>query len=72
MHACIGQDLAAGLDPLGDDPGPDHLYGLVPGGGPGGAARRRGARSRTTRRELDPTSDRGLLGSIPRAVLSAR
>jgi cytochrome P450 len=30
MHACIGQDLAAGLDPMGRDVGDDHLYGLVP------------------------------------------
>ncbi len=29
MHACIGQDLAGGLDPRGSTPGPDHLYGLV-------------------------------------------
>ena len=30
MHACIGQDLAAGLDPLGRAIDDDHLYGLVP------------------------------------------
>ncbi len=30
MHACIGQDLAAGIDAMGDEPGPDHLFGLVP------------------------------------------
>ncbi len=30
MHACIGQDLAAGLDPMGQPVGDDHLYGLVP------------------------------------------
>jgi cytochrome P450 len=30
MHACIGQDLAAGLDPMGRPPDDDHLYGLVP------------------------------------------
>lgn len=30
MHACIGQDLASGVDPLGATPGEDHLYGLVP------------------------------------------
>jgi cytochrome P450 len=30
MHACIGQDLAAGLDTFGQEPGEDHLYGLVP------------------------------------------
>ena len=30
MHACIGQDLAAGVDPLGAEVTEDHLYGLVP------------------------------------------
>jgi cytochrome P450 len=30
MHACIGQDLAAGVDAMGRDPGEDHLFGLVP------------------------------------------
>jgi len=30
MHACIGQDLAAGIDPMGRDVAEDHLYGLVP------------------------------------------
>ena len=30
MHACIGQDLAAGLDPMGRPIDEDHLYGLVP------------------------------------------
>lgn len=30
MHACIGQDLAAGVDPLGREVAEDHLYGLVP------------------------------------------
>lgn len=30
MHACIGQDLAAGLDAMGVPVGDDHLYGLVP------------------------------------------
>jgi cytochrome P450 len=30
MHACIGQELAAGLDPAATRPGEDHLYGLVP------------------------------------------
>ena len=29
MHACIGQELAAGGDPAAE-PGPDRLYGLVP------------------------------------------
>lgn len=30
MHACIGQDLAAGIEPSGDELDPDHLFGLVP------------------------------------------
>ena len=30
MHACIGQDLAAGLDPRGVTDNEDQLYGLVP------------------------------------------
>ena len=30
MHACIGQDLAAGLLGRGDEIGDDHLFGLVP------------------------------------------
>ena len=30
MHACIGQDLAAGMDSLGGANVDDHLYGLVP------------------------------------------
>ena len=30
MHACIGQDLAAGVDPAGLEPETDHLLGLVP------------------------------------------
>ncbi len=31
MHVCIGQDLAAGVVPAGDEVGADHLYGLVTG-----------------------------------------
>jgi cytochrome P450 len=30
MHACIGQDLAAGVVPDGDDPADQRLFGLVP------------------------------------------
>ncbi len=30
MHACIGQELAAGTDAIGDVDVPDQLYGLVP------------------------------------------
>ena len=64
MHACIGQDLAAGLDPLGEDPGPDHLYGLVPVAIQAllhaGAARVPGDPP-----EHDPTSDRGYWARYP-------
>jgi cytochrome P450 len=31
MHACIGQDLAAGVLPVDGQPKPDHIYGLVSG-----------------------------------------
>jgi Cytochrome P450 len=30
MHACIGQDLAGGVDPAGREIDDDHLFGLVP------------------------------------------
>ncbi len=30
MHACIGQDLAAGVEAAAGGPDDDHLYGLVP------------------------------------------
>jgi cytochrome P450 len=30
MHACIGQEIAAGIDPLIGETATDHLYGLVP------------------------------------------
>ncbi len=63
MHACIGQDLAAGLDPAAavDD---DHLHGLVPfavravldaGGRP----------DPSDPPLLDPESSRGYWGSYP-------
>jgi cytochrome P450 len=64
MHACIGQDLAAGVDPLGREIGDDHLYGLVPvavravldaGGHPDPA----------DPPTLDPASSRGYWGRYP-------
>ncbi len=64
MHACIGQDLAAGLAVADHEPGPDHLFGLVPvaiaavlaaGVGP----------DPDDRPELDPTSDRGYWARYP-------
>ena len=30
MHACIGQEIAAGVDPIAGEVAGDHLYGLVP------------------------------------------
>jgi cytochrome P450 len=64
MHACIGQELAAGTDTLGVTPGEDHLYGLVPvavqavlaaGGRPDPDEPAR----------LDPESARGYWGRYP-------
>ena len=64
MHACIGQDLAAGLDPMGRPIDDDHLYGLVPvairalldaGGRPDPAEPP----------TMDPDSSRGYWGTYP-------
>ena len=64
MHACIGQDLAAGLDPMGRPVDDDHLYGLVPvairalldaGGRPDPA----------DPPSMDPASSRGYWGCYP-------
>ncbi|MBX3287508.1 MAG: cytochrome P450 [Actinobacteria bacterium] len=64
MHACIGQDLAAGVDPLGHEVDEDHLFGLVPvavravldaGGRPDPAEPP----------ALDPESSRGYWGRYP-------
>lgn len=64
MHACIGQDLAAGLDPRGSTPGPDHLYGLVPVAVQ--AVLAAGARlDLEDPPVLDPTSDRGYWSRYP-------
>ena len=64
MHACIGQDLAAGLDPSAHEDDGDHLHGLVPfairalldaGGRPDPA----------DPPTMDPDSSRGYWGSYP-------
>lgn len=64
MHACIGQDLAAGIDPMGRTIDDDHLYGLVPvairavldaGGRP----------DPTNPPTMDPDSTRGYWGRYP-------
>jgi cytochrome P450 len=63
MHACIGQELAAGLQFV-DDPGPDHLYGLVPVAVQ--AVLRSGARPDPDEPpRLDPSSARGYWGTYP-------
>jgi len=64
MHACIGQDLAAGVDPAGRDPGEDHLFGLVPVAV--GAVLAEGGRPDPDHPpQLDPTSARGYWGTYP-------
>jgi cytochrome P450 len=64
MHACIGQDLAAGVDPRGHTVDDDHLFGLVP------VAIRAlldaGVRPDPSERPtMDPESSRGYWGSYP-------
>lgn len=64
MHACIGQDLAAGIDPMGAPPGPEHPYGLVPVAVQ--AVLRAGARPvPDDPPQLDPTNDRGYWARYP-------
>jgi len=64
MHACIGQELAAGIDPMGAQPEPDHPYGLVPVAV--AAVLRAGALpTPDDPPELDPTSDRGYWARYP-------
>ena len=64
MHACIGQTLAAGVDPMGKAPEHDHLFGLVPVAITATLAG--GARPDPEKpAELDPTSTRGYWGTYP-------
>ena len=65
MHACIGQDLAAGSDPDRADPlDPDHLVGLVPVAI--GAVLAAGGRADPDDPPtLDPASERGYWGRYP-------
>ena len=64
MHACIGQDLAAGVDPMGGGVSDDHLYGLVP-------VAVRAALDRGVRPDpadppfVDPENTRGYWGRYP-------
>lgn len=63
MHACIGQELAAGSDLAGADD-PDRLYGLVPVAVQ--AVLQAGARPDPDHpARLDPTSERGYWASYP-------
>ncbi len=64
MHACIGQDLAAGIDPLGRGDDPEHLFGL----GPVAIRALLDAGGRPDPDEpavLDPNSTRGYWGQYP-------
>lgn len=64
MHACIGQDLAAGTVPDPATPEPDHLHGLVPVAAQ--ALLRAGGRPDPDQRPvLDPDSARGYWASYP-------
>ena len=64
MHACIGQDMAAGLDAMGKTPAEDHLFGLVPVAAQ--AVLQAGARLMPDDPPtLDPTNDRGYWARYP-------
>ena len=64
MHACIGQDMAAGLDATGKTPAEDHLFGLVPVAAQ--AVLQAGARLMPDDPPtLDPTNDRGYWARYP-------
>ncbi len=64
MHACIGQDLAAGIDPVGTPSTSEQLLGLVPVAV--AATLAAGARpDPDDPPALDPTSDRGYWARYP-------
>jgi len=64
MHACIGQQLAAGVERDGADPAEDHLVGLVPVAL--GAMLRAGARrDPADPPTIDPSSSRGYWATYP-------
>ena len=64
MHACIGQELAAGIDRLGATIGSDHLYGLVPVAAAAVLAAGATPRSHPTGRTR-PGATRGYWGRYP-------
>ena len=64
MHACIGQDLAAGVDATGDAPGADHLHGLV-AVATGAVLAAGGRPDPDDPPRLDPTVTRGYWGAYP-------
>jgi cytochrome P450 len=64
MHACIGQDLAAGMDALGGVDVDDHLYGLVPVAVHAVIAAQ-GRPDPAHPAQLDPNNTRGYWGTYP-------
>ena len=64
MHACIGQDLAAGVDAMGLVPDDDHLYGLV-AVAVGAVINAGGKPDPQHPPQLDPNNTRGYWGTYP-------
>ena len=64
MHACIGQEIAAGIDPMGRGIDDDHLYGLVPIAVQA-VLRAGGRRDPDDPPQLDPESARGYWARYP-------
>ncbi|MEO6469797.1 MAG: cytochrome P450 [Acidimicrobiia bacterium] len=64
MHACIGQDLAAGVDAMGQLPDEDHLYGLV-AVAVGAVIAAGGTPDPQHPPQLDPNNTRGYWGTYP-------
>lgn len=64
MHACIGQDLAAGVDAMGQAPNEDHLYGLV-AVAVGAVLAAGGRPDPNDPPRLDPNNTRGYWGTYP-------
>ncbi len=64
MHACIGQDLAAGVDAMGQAPDEDHLFGLV-AVAVGAVLAAGGTPDPQNPPRLDPNNTRGYWGTYP-------